>query len=54
MGVGFGVFSVLVWLAMLVVTILVIYWIWVIQDRANRMALELAEIKTLLSDRKGN
>ncbi len=51
---GLGAFAVLVWLAMLVVTVLVVYWIWVIQDRTNRMANELAEIKALLQERKGD
>jgi len=49
---GLGVLSLIVWLAMLVVTVLVVYWIWVIQDRSNRMAQELAEIKALLQERK--
>lgn len=49
---GLGLVSLLIWLAMLVVTVLVVYWIWVIQDRSNRMAHELSEIKALLQERR--
>lgn len=43
------IFSILITLIGLVVWILVVYWIWLIQDRVGRMAQDVAEIKEVLS-----
>jgi len=43
------VFGILVSLIGLVVWVLVVYWIWLIQDRLGRVARDLGEIKEILS-----
>ncbi len=47
-GGALGLFALVFWLGMLIVTILVIYWLWVIQDRTVKLAADVAEIRSLL------
>ncbi len=53
LGVGFGVIGLILWLAMIVVTVLVVYWIWVIQDRSDKIAHDLDRMLDLLVARAG-
>jgi len=47
------VLSILVSLIGLAVWVLVIYWIWLIQDRVGRMARDVGEIREMLSRSAG-
>ncbi len=53
LGVGFGVVGLILWLAMIVVTVLVVYWIWVIQDRVSKIAHDLDQVIDRLVARAG-
>ncbi|MCL6581829.1 MAG: hypothetical protein K6U08_09540 [Firmicutes bacterium] len=43
--------ALLIWVFSVAIGILVVYWVWVIQDRVGRLAREVAEIKNILRER---